>query len=523
MEPNNRHLTLTRTDWIIMAGLAALAVTLRLIPGLRTIDDAYITYRYALNLATGQGMVYNVGEAVLGTTTPLYTGLLALLTLITGNAHQPAAYPAISAIMNALADGVTVMLLYRIARRLFDARLPGALLGLLWAVAPKSVTFAIGGMETSVYISFIAAAFDAWLADRTRLSAALAGLATLIRPDALIWAGPLAIGIIVARWSEHPNQPPLKRLPWEELAIYSVILLPWLIFGTLTYGSPLPHSVAAKSVAYRLPPTQALIAFLQHFSTPFFEFDTFGSIGAIVGAVLYPVLAVLGALFLFHTDKRSLSLTVFPWLHALVYIVANPLIFRWYATPPTPFYFLSIIAGVWGLAERLRGSQVARWALSVVGAVWLTTSLNAWTLHPDHGPDRLAPKMAWFQLELLYQQAATSIAPEVGPQTVVAAGDIGAVGWYSGARVLDTLGLISPVSTTYYPIPESMLATSPYAVAPDLIVDQQPDFIIVLETYVRNSLLKDPRFAEMYRLRERIETDIYGSDGMLIFEKRGNN
>jgi hypothetical protein len=128
--------------------------------------------------------------------------------------------------------------------------------------------------------------------------------------------------------------------------------------------------------------------------------------------------------------------------------------------------------------------------------------------------------MAWFQLELLYEQAARSIAPEVGPHTVVAAGDIGAVGWYSGARVLDTLGLVSPESTAYYPIPQSMLATSVYAVAPDLIIDQQPDFIIVLETYVRNSLLKDPRFAATYRLRERIETDIYGSDGMLIFEKR---
>lgn len=503
-----------------MAGLAALAIILRLIPGLRTIDDAYITYRYALNLATGQGLVYDPGEAVLGTTTPLYTALLAGLALITGNAHHPPAYLAISAVVNALADGVTVILLYHIARRLLDGHLPGACLGLLWAVAPRSVTFAIGGLETSVYILLIAAAFDAWLADRTRLSAALTGFATLTRPDALIWAGPLALGIIMARWFGRSDWPPLRRLPWPELGIYAVILLPWLVFGTLTYGSPLPHSVAAKSVAYRLPSTQALVAFLQHDSTPFFEFDAFGSAGAVAGAVVYPTLALLGALFLYHTDRRSLPLTVFPWLHAVVYIIANPLIFRWYPAPPTPFYFLSILAGVWGLAVRLGGHRIARWALGIASAIWLATSLNAWTLHPDHGPDRPAPEMAWFKLELLYEQAAQGIAPEVGPQTVVAAGDIGAVGWYSGARVLDTLGLVSPESTAYYPIPESMLATTPYAVAPDLIVDRQPDFIIVLETYVRNSLLEDPRFTAMYRLRERIDTDIYGSRGMLVFEKR---
>ena len=35
-------------------------------------DDAFITYRYAYNLATGQGFVYNPGEWFMGTTAPFY-------------------------------------------------------------------------------------------------------------------------------------------------------------------------------------------------------------------------------------------------------------------------------------------------------------------------------------------------------------------------------------------------------------------------------------------------------------------
>jgi hypothetical protein len=35
-----------------------------------TVDDAFITFRYAENLAAGNGFVYNLGEKVLGTTTP---------------------------------------------------------------------------------------------------------------------------------------------------------------------------------------------------------------------------------------------------------------------------------------------------------------------------------------------------------------------------------------------------------------------------------------------------------------------
>src|SRR3972149_2161670 len=42
-------------------------------------DDAYITFRYAENIANGNGFVYNIGEPFLGTTTPGYALLLAAL------------------------------------------------------------------------------------------------------------------------------------------------------------------------------------------------------------------------------------------------------------------------------------------------------------------------------------------------------------------------------------------------------------------------------------------------------------
>ena len=41
-------------------------------------DDAWITYRYAENLAAGNGLVYNTGEYVEGSTAPLLVLLLSL-------------------------------------------------------------------------------------------------------------------------------------------------------------------------------------------------------------------------------------------------------------------------------------------------------------------------------------------------------------------------------------------------------------------------------------------------------------
>ncbi|TET83600.1 MAG: hypothetical protein E3J37_05110, partial [Anaerolineales bacterium] len=85
-----------------------IALAARLLPGPRTIDDAYITFRYAQNLLAGNGLVYNPGEAVLGTTTPIYALLMAGLGLFTGGSQAP--FPTLALLVNALADGLTCWL-----------------------------------------------------------------------------------------------------------------------------------------------------------------------------------------------------------------------------------------------------------------------------------------------------------------------------------------------------------------------------------------------------------------------------
>jgi len=59
-----------------------------------------------------------------------------------------------------------------------------------------------------------------------------------------------------------------------------------------------------------------------------------------------------------------------------------------------------------------------------------------------------------------------------------------------------------------------------YAVAPQLILDQQPDYVVLLEVYGRKGLFVDPRFLAEYKLIQKIPTDIYGSDGLLVWARR---
>jgi hypothetical protein len=59
-------------------------------------DDAFITFRYARNIALSRGFSYNLGPPVLGTTTPLFTAILAFIAALGDSASIPSAAFAIA-------------------------------------------------------------------------------------------------------------------------------------------------------------------------------------------------------------------------------------------------------------------------------------------------------------------------------------------------------------------------------------------------------------------------------------------
>lgn len=485
-----------------------LAFGVRLIPGPRTIDDAYITFRYARNLLDGHGLVFNSGEAVLGTTTPLYALLLSALGLPFGGPEAP--FPVLALLVSAAADAVTALILIRLGRRL-GSTAAGVATALIWAIHPWSVTFAIGGMETSLFIALLSATFYLHLTGQPILAAGTGGLALITRPDALIFLLPIFIDRMLVTLRNEENT---RRIGWQEAAAFGVPVGLWLAFSTLAFDSPIPQSVFAKAVAYELPPGAGLVRLLQHYATPFSWNEIVGTVWIAIGLIIYPTLFVLGALFAVRTTSRAWPLFVYPWLYLLAYSIANPLIFRWYLVPPLPLYMLGIFLGGARLSRDLK-----HWfPLALLTLLGLIGSLSAWTLRPDHGPTRPAPEMAFIQLELLYEQAAEQLSEVIQPGEVLAAADIGTLGYHSPGEIFDLLGLISPKASTYYPLPESAYAIN-YAVPSELVADVRPEFIVILEVYGRNTLLKDDQFRLDYELLSELRTEIYGSDGLLIFRR----
>ena len=181
-----------------------------------------------------------------------------------------------------------------------------------------------------------------------------------------------------------------------------------------------------------------MIRLIQHYADPFFKTTRFGR-WARGGdySVSLPVRNRRDQ-GVSRSESRGLPWIIYPWLYLLAFAIPNPLIFRWYLTPPLPAYFLFILIG---LDRVLTGIFSARmnagvepagwrvWAPLILLAAWpLGLTMTEWRLHTNHGVDRPAPDMAYIQLELYYRQVADEIAPTLTADSVAGGGRCGRVG-----------------------------------------------------------------------------------------------
>jgi hypothetical protein len=514
----------TRYDLSLLLLIGLVAFFARVIPEPRTVDDAFITFRYSRNVIEGGGFVYNEGNEVLGTTTPLYTLLMAGIGGILGED-----YTWYALFINALADALSVILLYLLTRHLTNSCFAGAIIGLLWALMSYSVTFAIGGMETSVHNLWMIGAWVAYLDKRRGWVGALVALGLLTRPDALLWAAPLMLHQLWTAWQERGASAKLiDWLPYRDYIAGLMLGLPWTIFATAYFGSPLPHTVGTKSVVYQVDGLQAFIKLLQQYANPVDQFEILGAtVGTMIGLFLFPFLAVVGLRATTKIQPRTLPIFIYPWIYLLVFSALNPLIFRWYLTPPMPAYLLAVVCGAHALIQSLTptiGEQRVKFAAGVLSTFAIICVVAGWELSPAHGPNRPAPKMAFHEIELNYQRMAERLVREqnVGPDTLIASGDIGAVGFYSNARILDTVGLVTKDLNRYYEVEgydDFIPDEGNYAIPPQMIFDFQPDYLITMLDFVQLGLQQDPRFAQQYELLYEIETDYYGG-AMLVYQRK---
>jgi hypothetical protein len=461
---------------VILLGIAVLASALfALYRTPYAIDDAWITYRYAENLADGLGMVYNPGEHVLGTSTPLYTLILAIVHLF--GAPVPAASQAIGFVAM-LGAVVGIFLLTKQAHSE-----PAALFAAGLLVSMGSFhQVAAQGMETSLYVCLIVFSFYFLAIDSLYLFALLAALCALTRLDGL------AVGIagFATYWLIR------RRVPGKAAALYIALLIPWALFSFFYFGSISPNSFVAKQVHndYRL--SLWMVDWLsKQPSLPL----------AIVGAgasIANP-----------HTRKVGLALVIWLVGYVVAYSLARISYYAWYVTPP--LVALAVLAGVGALAilESVLHGRV------IQGLVLAT--LIIFLVLPDFRlvQMRLRGDIGIEKADLVRYDAAHWLRDNLPRNAMIATGGIGEVGYITRNYILDASGLVSPQVITN--VPYTWPRFLPFIIEhyrPEYVFEAFPDVPDYMKddySIVRTWEVGDSFFQRFYLFR-RTGTDSIGRD-----------
>lgn len=393
------------------AALIAFAVVVPRLSGLYTtniFDDAFITFRYSENLVRGHGLVYNPGLRTLGTTTPLFALILA------GGRFAGVSVPAAALLIGVASDVASALLLYSLVRRELGT-LAAALAVLFFAADPHVIRVSVGGMESSLFLAVSLFLIDRLLQGRAALAFPIASASLYLRPEGIIlWA---ASGALLLRQLVRGGQP--RRAGMAALALGLAITLVPVALMHAYYGSPAPQSVISKTQKVG----GSLYGVLEVFFFP----------PGSPGQTLLTLLALPGVILAWGRSRFATALAVWLAVYVAAYAAARPHMWTWYGLPV--YCGKAIFAGVTAAAAlrrlRLESPLLARRALGGAAALCLV-SAAAMAAVAGYSPVR----------RHVYQPLQAWCAEHVKGGDTIAAGDVGAVGFYCDAFIYDLAGLV---------------------------------------------------------------------------------
>lgn len=451
-------------------------------------DDPYITYRYAQNVVDGTGFVFNAGERVLSTTTPLYALTLAAL----GFFYRE--IPTIGYWLSVLSFGVAAGLLYASARA-EKMQSGGIIAGLLLLFSPALM--ATFGLETGFYLMLGIAALYAYSRARVSLAFAFAALLTLTRNDGILLVAILTAHYLWTNRNEIGNSK-FEIRSWQLLRpffVYLLILAPWLIFAWAYFGAPFPFTLAAKIA-------QAQSGLWKPFLIGFVQW-----LGEnVVWLAPQFVFAILGIVW--AVQKRSLLLLFGAWAiaHLAAYSLLGVAFYPWYVAPLFPalclFAGIGVEFGARRLAARMRVKTVLQIALIIFfAAIMLVSELRA---SVDAGMLQPSPKVE------AYTRAAEWLAHNAEANASVDALEVGVIGYFDQRRTYDFVGLVDPMRIPY-------LRAQKFA---DGVRRRAAEYVIAIPPDVW--LPDDVWFKDAYRAARRIRVENFYSNRPLVIYQRAD-
>lgn len=390
------------------------------------LDDAWIHQTYARNLAQLGEWSYVPGQVSGGSTSPLWSVLLAAAYWLRLN---PLVYTQILGVM--VLTGIAWVgqhWLETLSESDTQRRFPhtGVFLifewHLIWAVC--------SGMETGLYALIILLVMAMIIQSEPKWVwiGGLIGLVVWIRPDGMTLLGPaLFVGFLTGTDRKSRLDP-----VWKIAAGFLAFVGPYLVFNYLVTGTVFPNTFYAKQAEYaEMLQIPFLKRILNLYSLP------------LVGA---GILVLPGFVQVIYRSVRTKNWSIIGaglWLggYILIYVLRLPVTYQHgrYIIPAMPVYYVLGLAGsIWLIQKGLESRKIPRtlcigWAFSIAAVLGVFYLQGAAAYSRD---------VAFIEEEMV--QTAEWIRDHTEQDAFIAAHDIGALGYYGDRNILDLAGLISP-------------------------------------------------------------------------------
>lgn len=415
--------------WLILALVAAISVVGYLVASVLyyrigfPLDDAWIHQTYARNLALHGEWAFIPGKPSGGSTAPLWSALLAVgfwLDL------APFAW---AYLLGAAALWGIAVLSERMVRELvplYSPRFPwvGAAMALEWHL----VWAAASGMETLLYALLATSVLVLIMTGSQKYFSLglLVGLSVWIRPDGITLLGPVCLVLLLnlSSWSKR-----LRALVNLGLGFGSLFSF-YLLFNLVVSGSPWPNTFYAKQAEYAV-----------YLKLPFVERLGSQALQSLIGVgiILLPGFVMMIVAAFRHRNWGVLAAAIWFAGFLALYAWRLPVTYQHgrYIIPAMPIFFLLGLAGLVDFSLK-RGPRSQR----LFPAFWKMITGVILFIFWGRGAFAYAQDVAVIDSEMV--ATANWVSQNVPPDALVAAHDIGALGFFGNHNLVDLAGLVSP-------------------------------------------------------------------------------
>jgi len=428
---------------------------------LMPLDDTYIHFQYARQMANFEPNVYNAGQPpTSGATSFAYPYLLVIGYLIGFTGLSLGIW---ATLIGALSLWGSINILYRLFVHLSDSHQFATIFALLFGLLGSSTWHFYSGMETSLVMLFTLATLSAFIMNHQRTFIFSATALTLLRPE----VGIMAIWATLLMMLRHIANKQYRSIIWLSMPIFALFIQP--LSNTLITGTAVASGNQSKSILGMIPADFNLILMriLDNFVTMLTEWLTgYNLIQGWYLPALLPIIAMMTLIWLASQKQhRVIALLILGWwfiLSSSVSTLDNAFWhFKRYQMPAIIiFYPLAI----WGLSLFLATNNsyfkriVHTLSVLFIGFSFLI-SVQFLTYH--HANIRYVQAQPYAMAQWLNENTPES--------AIVAVHDVGMMRYIGNRTTLDIVGLTTPKASSSW-------RNGPGSVAEFLIVNQ-PDYI----------------------------------------------